>query len=69
MLVKCKRNGMNILKIMNDLDIEEIVSNAYPNGAYFTRTVSDELRIECEKILGFKVARNYEELQNRLWQK
>lgn len=58
-LRKDKRNGMNILKLTSEKGIEEIVSNAYPVQAYFTRVVDDKLCTECENILGFKIHKNW----------
>ena len=44
-LQKDKRNGMNIVELIDDIgNRREIVSNAYPGYAYFNEGVSDDLK-------------------------
>ncbi len=55
-IIKAKRNGMNILRLLDGHNLREIVSNAYEGSAYFACQVTDEERIACENILGYAIS-------------
>lgn len=57
-----KRAGMTIVKD----DLREIVSNAYRGQAYLAKPEYSKYKAEAEKLLGFEMANNWEEMVSKL---